>query len=522
MGKREIIGIILVSILIIGSIFGLWYFSKPPTPPKPKVEKELEEFVIGLDKDIDSFYPKTKAEIVSISVNSEIFRALSKFTREGRLVADLAENWFNPDDLTWEIYLKREVKFHNGLEMTAEDVRFSLVDVPQEIEEFYARENLAMIDKVEIIDPYRMKIITKKPYSLLMNDLAGLPIISKDYIRKKGYDADPIGTGPYKFLKWEKGKEIWLERFEGYYGKKPIAKKVIYKIVPEEGKRIEALTKGEVDFISQLTLTGIEKIEKAIGVKPAVTPSIGITFLGMDNREKFPGKLDKNPFSDSRVRKAIAYGIDKEAIIKEVFRGRARIASQISIPEAFGYNPQIKVYPYDPKETKRLLIEAGYPQGFELEILSPDDERAKVAEIISQQLSEVGVKVKVNIFPRGQFFDKLFERKTNLFLLTVLSTSRDTAGLAASLYHTLTKEYGRLNLVNYSNLKVDELIEKAMGILNPKARKEFAQEIMRITIEEDLPYLPLYITEFLGGVRGDLEFSQRPDGSIVIEDLSFK
>jgi len=525
MKKGEVFGLIIVILVVIGAIFGIWYFSRPPAP-KPKVERELERFVIGLDKDIDGFYPVSKAEVVSESVNWEIFSSLTKFTREGKLVADLAEYWVNPDELTWEIYLKKGAKFHNGTEMTAEDVRFSLVTVPEEIEkktgEFYKRESVAAIDKVEVIDSYTIRIKTKKPYPLLMHDLAAIGILSKDYIEKEGYDADPIGTGPYRFISWEKGKEIVLDRFEDYYGEKPIAKGVVYKVIPEEEKRIEALTKGELDFATQMTLSGIEKIEKTAGIKPAVTPSIGITFLGIDMREKTPGiKLAKSPLSDSRVRKAIAHAIDKEKIVKEIFKGRAKVVTQISVSEAFGYNPEVKGFPYNPEEAKRLLAEAGYPEGFEVELLSPDDERAKVSETIGNQLSEVGIKADVKILPRGEFFDKLFAEEATLFPLTILDTSLDVAGLATGIFHSVTEEYGSLNLVHYSNPRVDELIEKAMSTLDQKARKESAQEIMRITAEEDLPYIPLYITEFLGGVRGDLEFSQRPDGSIDLADLSF-
>ena len=515
MKKANIIGFVAVVVVIL-VVVGIWYFSRGP------VSRELEQFTIAIDKDIDGIYPKTEAEVVSTSVNSEIFSGLTNFSREGRLIPDLADYWTNPDDLTWEIFLKKGVKFHDGTELTAKDVEFSLVTVPDAIEEFYAKESVAQIAKVEVVDNYTLKITTKKPYPLLMNDLSGLEIVSKDYIEKNGYDADPIGSGPYKFVKWEKGKEITLERFEDYFGGKPIAKKVVYKIIPEEKNRIEALTKGEVDFITQLTLDGVDEIEKTSGLKSAVTPSIGITFLGMDNAKKTAGiKLAKNPLSDARVRKAIAYSIDKEAIVNEVFKGRAKIATQISIPEAFGYNSTLQAYPYDTEKAKELLTKAGYPNGFKVEFLSPDDERAKVSKMIGEQLSTVGIKAEVKVLPRGDFFDKLFAGKASLFPLTILDEALDAAGLASAMFHTPTEDYGSLNLVNYSNPTVDDLIEKSMGTLDQQARNGYAQEIMRITIEEDPPYIPLYIGEFLGGVRKDLEFSQRPDGSLNLADLSF-
>ena len=521
MKKIEVIGLIVILIIIAGASYGLWYFSKPPLP-RLKVEKELEVFTIGLDKDIDGIHPYTQSEVVSMSVNGEIFSGLSDFTREGSLVPGLAENWFNPDNLTWEIVLKKGVKFHNGKEMTAQDVEFSLINVPQAVEDFYGKESVAQVDRVEIIDAYRIKIFTKKPYPLLMNDLAGFPIMSKDYVEKEGFEANPVGTGPYKFIKWEKGKEIVLERFEDYHGEKPIPKRVVYKIIPEEEKRIESLISGDIDFAIQLTLDGLEKMEGVANIKAAITPSIGITFLGMDTAEKTVGiELEKNPLRNANVRKAIAYAIDKDLIIREAFGGRATKATQISVAESFGYNPEIKVYPYDPDKAKELLSEAGYPDGFEVELYSPDDDRAKAVEIIGRELSQIGVKAKVNILPRGKFFDKLFGGEATMFLLTILDTALDAAGLSTAMYHTPTEEYGSLNLVNYSNPEVDDLIEKAMGTLDQEARKRYAQEIMRVTIEEEIPYIPLYISEFLGGVREDLEFSQRPDGNITINDLKF-
>jgi len=520
MKKGNIITCIIV-IVVVGAILGIWYFY-----PKLTAPKELEKFVIGLDKDIDGFHPKTEAEVVSSSVNGEIFSGLSDFSREGKLVADLAESWANPNDLTWDISLKKGVKLHNGTEMTAEDVEFSLVDVPKEIEEetgdFYSKESVTQIDKVEVVDDYTIKITTKNPYPLLMNDLAGFPILCKEYIGKEGYDANPVGTGPYKFVSREEGQAITLERFEDYYGVKPIAKKVIYKIIPEEKERIDALKKGEVDFVIQLTLDSLDEIEKATGIKSAITSSIGITFLGMDTNEKTPGiKLAKNPLSNSKIRQAIAYGIDKDKIIEEAFQGRAQKAIQLSTPDSFGFNPEVETYSYNPEEAKKLLDEGGYLKGFEVELLSPDDDRAKVAQIIGQQLPKIGVKTKVTILPRGEFFGKLFQGEASFFLLTILDEARDTAGLATAMYHTSTEEYGSLNLVNYSSPKVDELIEKAMGTLDSETRRGYALEITNITINEDLPYFPLYISEFIGGVKENLEFSQRPDGSINLADLSF-
>lgn len=503
-----IIGIILLAILIYWRFLN---YSFESLDLRTKTVSELKQFVIGSDLDIAGFYPKTSAEVFSESVNFEIFSALTKLDREGRLLPDLADYWFNSDDLTWDIYLKKGVKFHNGNEMTSEDVLFSLVELPRTLKGFYKSENLVMIENVQVVDPYKVRIKTKRSYPLLMYDLANLPILSSEYIRKEGYEADPVGTGPFKFLKREKGKEIQLERFEDYYDKKPIVKRVIYKIIPEEEKRIEALIKGEVDFITQVSLGEIEKLKQAKEVKIVSTPSAGITFLGLNLERSFL----KNPLA----RKAIAKGIDRKKIIEEIFQNRVRVATQLSVPEAFGFNPEIKSSIFDPQEAKALLIQAGFPKGFEMELLASGIERERVAQMIAEQLSIIGIKVKPKIVTRGEFFSELMN--TDSFLLTILDRTRDVTSLALSIYHTRSEEFGRLNLANYSNPRVDELIIKSMTfLLDPKTKQEYGQEIMRITAEEDLPYIPLYIGEFLGAVREGLVFSQRPDGLIVVSDLS--
>ena len=154
-----------------------------------------------------------------------------------------------------------------------------------------------------------------------------------------------------------------------------------------------------------------------------------------------------------------------------------------------------------------------------MELLASGNERVKVAQMIKEQLSAVGIRVKIDIVPRGEFFSKL--GGADSFILTLLDRTRDVTSFALSIYHTRSEEFGRLNLVNYSNSRVDELIEKSMAfLLDPKTKQNYAKEIMRITVEEDLPYLPLYIGEFLGAAKEGIIFSQRPDGLIVISDLS--
>lgn len=512
MEKKQIIGLTIGIVALAALIFFRWSnFALDILNPEDKSQRELEKFVIASDVDIAGFYPETSSEVFSESVNFEIFSALAKLNREGRLLPDLADYWFNPDDLTWDIYLKKGVKFHSGKEMTSKDVIFSLVELPRILERFYRSENLVMVESIQAIDPYKVRIKTKKSYPLLMYDLANLAILSKEYVDQEGLEADPVGTGPFKHLTHEQGKEIQLERFEDYYGKKPLARKVIYKIIPEEEKRIDELIKGEVDFITQVSLEGTEQLKEVKRVKTVSTPSSGITFLGMN--------IEGSSFQNSLVRKAIAKGIDTRKIVDEVFKGRARVATQLSVPESFGFNPEIKTTAYDPKKAKILLSEAGFPGGFEMELLASGNERVKVAQMVKDQLSVVGIRVKIDIVPRGEFFSKL--GGADSFILTLLDRTRDVTSFALSIYHTRSEEFGRLNLVNYSNSRVDELIEKSMDfLLDPKTKQNYAKEIMRITAEEDLPYLPLYIGEFLGAAKENLIFSQRPDGLIVVSDLS--
>jgi peptide/nickel transport system substrate-binding protein len=509
--KIFFLGIIIFSFLII--LLSLFIFLKKESFNLLKKPKELERFILAIDSDISGFYPFGSREVLNESINFEIFSALTRLDKEGKLLPDLAEYWFNPDPLTWEIVLKKGVKFHNGRELTSRDVVFSLEELPKRIENFSRAENLIMISQIQEIDPYRLRIITKEPYSLLMYDLSNLVILSKDYIEEKGYGAPPLGSGPYKYKNYEKGKEIILERFENYYGKKPLAKEVIYKIIPEEEKRIEALINKEVDFIIQLSEEGKRKLETFPEIKIVTTPSVGITFLAMNVGET-------SIFKDKRVREAIGRAIDVDEIIKKVLSGRGRIATQLAVPEAFGFNFELEPFTYDLEMAKKLLKEAGFPKGFEIELLVPADEREKVAEIIAEQLALLEIKVRVKPLPRGEFFKQL-SLKPPFFLLTVLDELRDVTAFSLVLYHTRKGAFGRLNLVDYSNLKVDELIEKALNpLLDLKVKQDYGKEIMRLTAKDDFPYLPLYIGSFSGASRKDINFSQRADGLIVITDLS--
>lgn len=526
MKKRDLISLIIVIIAAIGVIWGIWYLSAEPLTPTEEVvkeKKEIEKVMIGTDMDLGDIYPKCEYVAHDIYVNDHFYDGLVAFNKEGRLTPELADYWTNPNDLTWEMHLRKGVKFHNGDELTAEDVKFSIEETLKEENAFPTRENILVIDKVEIVDPYTVKITTKKPFPILLNKMADTFIFSKEYIEKNGYDADPVGTGPYKFVKWEKEKEIVLERNESYFGTLPLVKKVVFKPYVDKEERINSLIKGETDLITQLGIADIDRIEQAEGVHPAHRATISVAFLGIDiARDKSPYvDLPENPFKKLEVRQALAYGIDKEEIVKEIFKGKGEIATQLVTPEIYGYNPEIKSLPYDPAKAKKLLEEAGYKNGFKVIIDVPDDERAKAVEMMKKQLGNIGIEIEVNAKPRKETFGKILSGDTSLYVIAWICESMDAGEVLDYLLHTPTEELGSINMGGYSNAEVDELIKKASATVDQKLRLQYMQSALKIATEE-IAVVPLYTMADVNGVSDKIKWTPRANGAIAAWEMSPK
>jgi peptide/nickel transport system substrate-binding protein len=308
----------------------------------------------------------------------------------GKLIPGLASSWkVSPDGKTIEFTLRKGVKFHNGDLLTAKDVVFTF-DRARKVNPRMA-VSLKAIDKIEVVDDFHFRFLLNTPDVTLVPNRLGVMIVSKSYYDRVAEDKfvkAPVGTGPYKFVRYEAGQYIDMERFEDYWGKKPPVREARIYYVPEDMTRIAKLQAGEVDLIQGIPFNLVKMIESSPNLKAARletnSPSMGVVFSTWN-----PNK----PWYDKRVRQAMAYAIDCNAIVKNVLLGIPNRWPWLA-PGEVGYDATVKLYPYDPKKAKELLTEAGYPNGFECKLYWPSSYRvpmqAEVVQAIASYFEAVG------------------------------------------------------------------------------------------------------------------------------------
>jgi len=533
--KRKIWLLAIVIIVVGFGIFSIVRLAtyKPIVHYRPQVKAaETDEVTIAaLALYYSSRYPCADINTPTRAINTQIFEGLVGLDKNLKLVPRLAESWDNPDDLTWRFYLRKGVKFHNGDPFTASDVKFTIEETNKK--GFIGKHFLANVEKVNVIDDYTIEIKTKEPDPILANKLAFVLIFNKNYLNEDG-TINSIGTGPYKLEEWDKdGKYVKLIRNEDYWGEAPKVKRVIWKSFPRDKDRLEAVEKREAD-IGYLVEgeTGLKAGLESKKVKTVVAPDYFVFFLMFDTqRDKTPyvSGVDTNPFKDVRVRKAIYQGIDVEQVIQDALAGFGEARSQMVTSDIFGYNPNIKRYPYDPETAKKLLKEAGYPNGFEVELhTSPYD--IYISEAIAKSLKNIGITVKP--VGRGgekgpEDYEKYANGDTSFYGFFCNPDVGDAIGPLVDFFHTPDAEdfsqrhFGIYNFGKYSNPELDRLIEKASKTMNRKERLKYMQEAMAI-IHQDVAAIPLFSAEigYALNPEAHLLFEPRPDDEIRARELA--
>ncbi len=413
----------------------------------------------------------------------------------------LAEKWEKLNDTTWKITLRKDATFHNGEPVNAYAVKFSFERAMDPKFKCPHRGKLSAFKEVKVIDDYTFTISTYKPYAPGLYILGYyLPIVPPKYVKKVGdkeYNVKPVGCGPYKLVKWVRGEEIILERYENYYGPKPAYKRIIFKGVPEEAARIAALLTGEADVISGVPIHQRKKILES--GKAYLTPQMGVMhYLGLNTY--------KPPFNDVRVRRAMNYAINRELINKALFDGKAILCAGPISPRTFGADPTLKPYPYDPKKAKKLLAEAGYPNGFEARLAYPTymSQIQEQAEAIAADLAKVGVKVKLEPFERAVMWERYKARKHQMYIYW-WDDAPEPDRYMYSLFHSKSRDY------YYKNPTIDALLDLGRMIIDRSERAKVYNMIDRI-LYEDCPWVYLYVVPEVFAVANNVDYKGRRDG----------
>ncbi|MEW6685232.1 MAG: ABC transporter substrate-binding protein [Candidatus Edwardsbacteria bacterium] len=479
-----------------------------------KGKEDVSKIVIGYKSDPLTLDPHLASEVLTISVQSNIFEGLVSFDRDMRIQPALAKSWENPDDLTWIFHLRQGVKFHDGSLLKASDVKFSL-ERAKTLPASAMKGNFVTVETIKAIDDWTIEIKTKGPCGLLLKLLIGVYIIPEGYAKERGDEylkEYPVGTGPYRFVEWMKNDYLCLKANEDYWGGISKVKEVIFKPIYDRKTAVDFFLQGKADIMNEIPPEEIGRVESQPNVYLLKKPGLIVRYLGMNLRKK--------PFSDLRVRQAINLGIGKERIVKEILRERAYLATQFVSPNVFGYNPEIEEVKYNPEKAKKLLQEAGYAKGFEISFDVPSV-REKLANEIAKDLAIIGIKVKLNLLSVDEFLKRVESKESQFFLLGSATVFGDASDFFDDAIHSFSSQrgYGIRNYGGYFNKKLDELIEESATLINETKRLKMLHQAMKMTVDE-LPRIPLYVEEDIYGVSKRIVWLPRNDLTIQAKEIS--
>jgi peptide/nickel transport system substrate-binding protein len=438
----------------------------------------------------------------------------------GDLVPGLASSWkVSPDGKVIDFTLRKDVKFHSGDPLTVKDVVFSTERGRGKNASVKTR--LSTFERIEAIDDYHFRMYFKQPDVTFIPNRGAVMIVSKTYYDRVGeetFSRKPVATGPYKFVRYEGGEYLDLERFEDYWGTKPSVKEVRFLFVPEDTTRLAKLKAGEVHFINSVPYNSVKELENSPNLKTVRlalhSPTRGIIFQTLN---------PKTPWYDKRVRQAMAYAVDRKTIVNTLLNGIPNLGAWLA-PEELGYDPSLRDYPYDPKKAKQLLAEAGYPNGFDLNFYWPVSGRVpmvrEICEAIVSYFEAVGIRTK------------LIAEETTPFTARRRAAKKPDAefvcyyggGLAGvsdptynlSLYYT---KDGALSV--YYNPEVEKIVVEARSTVNDAKRGELIMKAVKM-LNEELPSILMVNNVTVYGMQKNIDFTPTKKNSkdlMLVKDM---
>ena len=470
---------------------------------------------IAAPVDINTLDPRNGSGTITTNVMSYIYDSLLRTDENGKITPYLAESYKQIDGTTWEFKLKKDAKFSDGTPLTAEDVKYTVDSFKDPSKNFKLASDYKFMD-IEIKDPQTFVIKLQKPFQSLPLRLTCMSILPKGYLEKVGdeeFAKKPIGSGPYKVQEWTKDNQIVLVKNENYYGTKPKADKVVFKIIPEAASRMAALESHEVDIISGVQTSEVERLKGVSGIKVVGGPTTRVIFLGMNL------KTD-TPLKDKKVRQALNYAVNKEEIIKGVLDGNATPIPTIATPQYEFYDKDIKPYEYNPEKAKELLKEAGYPDGFDIQMSLTESymNGQDVAQAISGQLEKVGVRV-TPVMEASNGRTPKFKSATILPLYMMgIGGPYSDIDLVSKISFSSGERYS-----TWSDPQFDALREKAEETIDP-AEAQLAWSALQNYIKEEAPAVFLYQQHMIYAYNADRlsGFKPHQDEHIMVNDVDVK
>lgn len=474
---------------------------------------QKDTLVVANAMETKSLDPQNANDGSSTRAGMAIYDRLVERSEDMKLVPGLAENWENKDANTWIFNLRKGVKFHNGEELKASDVKFTLERQKKSSRVGFL---VSSIDTVETDGDYKVIIKTKEPFAPLLSNLAhnGSAILNEKAVKAAGedYGQKPVGTGPFKLTQWVAGDKMVLERFDEYFGGKAGVKNLIFKTVPEASSRTIGLETGEIDISVDIEPVDKEKIKSNSKLKMEQTPTLGYTNIWLNNAKK--------PFDNKLVRQAINYAINKEAIINSVLYGVGEKANTVLAPLVFGYNKDIKGYEYNVQKAKELLAQAGYANGFECK-LWVSSSTSQIGEVIQAQLKEVGINVKIESLETSAGLEKTGKGEHDMYIGGWTTVTADPDYGLYPTYHSSQKGPAG-NRSFYGNTEVDKLLDLGRKTIDEQERIKIYKEAQKLIVE-DAADVQLYFPGRIVGMQKNIEgFTVHPASYHRFNKVTFK
>jgi len=473
------------------------------TPLDALAQTKDDTLVYALQSDVQTWDPPNSVLRESIILGYHVFDHLAaRDLKTGKVGPSLAVSWKNLDDTTWEVKLRKGVKFHDGTPFTAKDVKATFDRVLNPELKLTARGNHSKIKSIEVLDDLTARFHTDGPYPLFVERLTAQVIQSEKAIREKGHEwlqENPVGTGPYKLQKWTKKQEHLLVRNDDYWGPKPAFKHVRVRIIPEQATQIAELISGGVDVIKAVPPDQMDVINKSGQARTSTSPILRTALIQLDQS----GRAGKNPFQDRKVRQAANLAVDMDSIIKHVINGLGDRTATAVNPMAFGFDASVKPYKQDAAQAKKLLAEAGFPSGFEVGFLTtgPTVEPGLIqtTEAIAADLAKAGIRTKQKFIGEVGPFTNLVRDNKAEPMFTWSWGYYSVFDADAILFDVMTcgQPYSY-----YCNKELDDLVMQGRSTLDSKRRVEIYAKAQRL-IHDDAAYL------FKWGLRGVWGISNR-------------
>jgi peptide/nickel transport system substrate-binding protein len=484
---------------------------------------------IAVAADVTSMDPHFFNLFPNNNMAEHIFDKLVQMDPDSKMIPGLATSWRPLDDKTWEFKLRKGAKFHDGSELTAEDVAFSIdrvAQIPNSPGPFVAYTK-AIVAK-EIVDPYTIRFKTAAPHPLMPNDLSTIYIVSKKVATgatTEDFNTGKvtIGSGRFKFVKYVSGDYVDLVRNDNYWGEKPAWDKVRFKIIKNESARVAALLSGDVEAIEQPPTADLARIRNDPKLTLTSKISHRVIYFNFDHLQRVSpfitdkaGKpLDKNPLLDPRVRRAISKAINRPAIAERVMEGQAIPSGQLVSEKLFGHVPGLKADAYDLEGAKKLLAEAGYPDGFSVTIHGPsgryvNDE--KIVQAVAQMLTRAGIVSKVETAPMAPYSARASKQEFSFHMVGWGASTGESSSPLRSLLATFNRDkgLGAVNWGRYGNVKVDYLIEQALQQVDDENRSIMLQNATKLAME-DLGIMPIHFQFTMWATKKGVAYTPRTD-----------